>query len=452
MDVLTSKTHTTTRGLTYAYHTALAAPGKPTLLFLHGFPSSSWDWTHQVAHFAPKGYGLVVPDMLGYGGTDKPTDAALTCRGSSSSHTTGGSRVASRVLNLFPLRVTAVAFLSVGYVAPNPSFDYLGDSAVIRERFGRDFFGYWEFFSEDGADEVIEEHNPPPPYATPDVIAHYKTALLQGGMAAPLKWYTVNTAGLNSKDDALVPDAYYSFAQPVFFGGTAKDAISLPAVGLAALKAHAKGPLTYREFDSDHWIMLSHSERLNNELDEWIAGLGANCKTEQDRAQLFILIHFRLPKAIKRHRSKLGRLQFLHPFWSDETPRDVQRYLREPLNLLPPFKPLHKDVATVPANPEGPALNIGLREGDFLYTEVLKFGQRHGAHERAKSERVAAFEPGLSDLGATFEDAAPTTSGKNRTLEVYCLCVDGMDGVQRYGIAERDHGIFFLISGWKHEA
>ncbi|TFY74221.1 hypothetical protein EWM64_g9792 [Hericium alpestre] len=172
----------------------------------------------------------------------------------------------------------------------------------------------------------------------------------------------------------------------------------------------------------------------------------------QDRAQLFILILFRLLKAIKRHRSKRGRLQFLHPFWSDATPRDVQRYLREPLNLLPPFKPLQKDVATVPADPEGPFLNHGLPEVDFLYTEVLKFGQRHGAHGLAESDRVAAFEPGLSDLSATFEDAAPPSGGKNRTLAVIYLCVDGVDSVQRYDIAERDHGIFFLIIEWKHEA
>ena len=47
---------------------------KPTILFLHGFPSSSFDWRRQFDYFASRGYGVVAPDLLGYGGTDKPHD------------------------------------------------------------------------------------------------------------------------------------------------------------------------------------------------------------------------------------------------------------------------------------------------------------------------------------------------------------------------------------------
>ncbi len=64
------------RGLIYHYYYSPAAPGKPTLFFIHGFPSTSFDWHRQVAHFEPKGYGLIVPDTLGYGGTSKPQDPA----------------------------------------------------------------------------------------------------------------------------------------------------------------------------------------------------------------------------------------------------------------------------------------------------------------------------------------------------------------------------------------
>jgi soluble epoxide hydrolase / lipid-phosphate phosphatase len=66
-----------TRGLQYHYYAAPAEPGKPTLLFLHGFPSTSYDWRHQVSFFQDNGYGLIVPDMLGYGGTSKPLDPEL---------------------------------------------------------------------------------------------------------------------------------------------------------------------------------------------------------------------------------------------------------------------------------------------------------------------------------------------------------------------------------------
>ena len=48
---------------------------KPTILFLHGFPSSSFDWRRQFDYFASRGYGVLAPDLLGFGGTDKPNDA-----------------------------------------------------------------------------------------------------------------------------------------------------------------------------------------------------------------------------------------------------------------------------------------------------------------------------------------------------------------------------------------
>ncbi|KAF9069430.1 hypothetical protein BDP27DRAFT_1222502, partial [Rhodocollybia butyracea] len=40
------------------------------LVLLHGFPSSSKDWRKE-----EKGFGLIVPDMLAYGGTSKPLDS-----------------------------------------------------------------------------------------------------------------------------------------------------------------------------------------------------------------------------------------------------------------------------------------------------------------------------------------------------------------------------------------
>jgi pimeloyl-ACP methyl ester carboxylesterase len=60
--------------LKYHYYYSPAASGKPTLLFLHGFPSTAHDWNRQINYFQPKGYGILAPDMLGFGGTSRPTD------------------------------------------------------------------------------------------------------------------------------------------------------------------------------------------------------------------------------------------------------------------------------------------------------------------------------------------------------------------------------------------
>lgn len=72
---LFAKKATLTDGTTYGYVAiAPAQSGKPTFLFLHGYPSSSYDWRHQITDLSAAGYGVIAPDLLGYGDTDKPAD------------------------------------------------------------------------------------------------------------------------------------------------------------------------------------------------------------------------------------------------------------------------------------------------------------------------------------------------------------------------------------------
>lgn len=77
MDQALYKDLITSRGVRYHYYTSAPRDSKPVLLLLHGFPSTSWDWHRQVPFFESHSYGLIVPDMLGYGGTDKPTDPQI---------------------------------------------------------------------------------------------------------------------------------------------------------------------------------------------------------------------------------------------------------------------------------------------------------------------------------------------------------------------------------------
>lgn len=74
LDPASYKSRRTSRGYNYSYYYSAPSGSKPTLIFLHGFPSTSNDWHYQVAYFKSEGYGLIVPDMLGYGGTDKPLE------------------------------------------------------------------------------------------------------------------------------------------------------------------------------------------------------------------------------------------------------------------------------------------------------------------------------------------------------------------------------------------
>lgn len=61
-------------GTKYGFVHIKPSDDKPYLLLCHGFPSSSYDWRHQINHFAGLGYGVLAPDLLGYGDTDKPSN------------------------------------------------------------------------------------------------------------------------------------------------------------------------------------------------------------------------------------------------------------------------------------------------------------------------------------------------------------------------------------------
>ena len=186
---------TTTRGFKYHYYYVAAQGTKPTLLFNHGYPSSSQDWHRIVPHFEQQGYGIIVPDALGYGGTDKPTDPAVykgtllakdlvdildaekldkviavghdwyetfkitpVSRRISHRNIYSGSWIISRLANVAPERVSAYVFLDVGYVTPNPDANFEADLQATKKIYGYDLYGYQAFFASDEAAEVLEKN------------------------------------------------------------------------------------------------------------------------------------------------------------------------------------------------------------------------------------------------------------------------------------------------------
>lgn len=194
MDSSNYKDTQTCRGLKYHYYFSPAQASKPTILFIHGFPSTSRDWTKQVAHFQPLGYGIVVPDLLGYGGTDKPRNheayraslmtrdvidildaeglkqvvvishdwcvlsSAVGCRPSHHEFIIHrGTWFTSRLMNFFPERFHGTAFLASGYMAPL-AWDYEKMNADSKRELGYDVMGYHSFMASEGADKLMEDH------------------------------------------------------------------------------------------------------------------------------------------------------------------------------------------------------------------------------------------------------------------------------------------------------
>jgi soluble epoxide hydrolase/lipid-phosphate phosphatase len=70
-----AKKATLSDGTTYGYVNIIPShASNPTFLLLHGYPSSSYDWRHQIGGLQSAGYGVIAPDLLGYGDTDKPSE------------------------------------------------------------------------------------------------------------------------------------------------------------------------------------------------------------------------------------------------------------------------------------------------------------------------------------------------------------------------------------------
>ncbi|KAJ6539724.1 Alpha/Beta hydrolase protein [Mycena capillaripes] len=121
-------------GHTWAYVDA-NPQGTTTILCLHGFPDLGYGYRHQIGPWSRAGFRVIVPDMLGYGGSDAPIDPAqyttkrlagdltalLTALGVDRAVVVGhdwGSFTAGRVALWHPDRVLALVVMSVPFTPP----------------------------------------------------------------------------------------------------------------------------------------------------------------------------------------------------------------------------------------------------------------------------------------------------------------------------------------------
>jgi pimeloyl-ACP methyl ester carboxylesterase len=105
--------------------------GRPVVL-LHGFPDTGRLWRHQVPALAHAGFKVIVPDLRGYGASDKPEDVdaygipflagdvlgVLDAAGVERAHVVGhdwGAALAWATASLVPDRVDHLVALSVGH-------------------------------------------------------------------------------------------------------------------------------------------------------------------------------------------------------------------------------------------------------------------------------------------------------------------------------------------------
>lgn len=155
----------------------------------------------------------------------------------------------------------------------------------------------WKTVILEGAlQKALEEDfsAPPAPWFTEEHKKEFLDTFLEGGLLAPTRWYTINLNGMSDDDDksglftindclrkhsyALYPSEIPQerllppTSAPLFFAGAKKDYICrIELVRMICegdlLKEHE---VTLHEFDSDHWIIMSHADELNKALEEWL--------------------------------------------------------------------------------------------------------------------------------------------------------------------------------------
>ncbi|KAF8973706.1 Alpha/Beta hydrolase protein [Flammula alnicola] len=296
-------------------------PPLPALLFLHGFPTSSRLWRHQVKYFHERGFSVCAPDLLGLGDTSKPAvaeayRASLICKdiieildaeGLHIVIAIGhdlGSKVASRLANFYPERFQAYAFLAVPYCAPRPLSKMDHSLRLTKKMCGYELCGHTHFYAEDNADKIIENHldsffsamfpsdpkmwvtqvapigalkswlerdakAPMASYVKPEDITVWRNLVSQEGIAAALCWYKALVSGVNADDDKPIPLERYPVHQPVFFAAANHDYISRSTLGVAIINYNCKNA-TIREFQDGHWLMMSSPAEVNAALFSWI--------------------------------------------------------------------------------------------------------------------------------------------------------------------------------------
>ncbi|KAF9022961.1 alpha/beta-hydrolase [Hymenopellis radicata] len=327
MDSSLYKETTVSRGLVYRYFSSPARDSdKPTLLFLHGFPSASQDWEPQVVFFQAHGYGLIVPDMLGYGGTAKPMEPEahapfLMCKDIvdildaekvDSVIVVGhdlGATTTSRLADLYPDsdRFVAFAFLALGYYPIRRENDYEAVMEQTRAVLGYGLIGYWTFFAEADAPGIIEGNldsffalvyakdpalwatdlapldafkqwildgrtTPVADFITAEDLETFKKTIRDNGIAAPLIWYKVYMAGIDVEDAKAISAESREVKKPTFLGTAEQDRICLAPMQVEIMKKFCPNHVI-RRYDAGHWMPIECQDQVNTDLLEWIEGL-----------------------------------------------------------------------------------------------------------------------------------------------------------------------------------
>lgn len=273
--------------LTFTAHAAGPGDGR-LVLFLHGFPQTSFEWRHQMAALAAAGYRAVAYDQRGYSPGARPegvdryhlehlvadvlavADGLGAARFDLVGHDWGGG-VAWVVAARHPDRVRTLTAVSMPHPAAFAEALFGGD----REQAAKS--SYLAVLRAEGAAEALllagdgdglRRVFAGTGHPAPEALDEYVGVLTQpGALTAALNWYR----SLSPDDAPAVLGALEPVAVPTLYVWGDGDT----ALGRAAAEAtaeHVEGPYRFEALAGvGHWIPEEVPERLNELLLEHLA-------------------------------------------------------------------------------------------------------------------------------------------------------------------------------------
>lgn len=323
-----TKKATLSDGTTYGYiHIPPASPSKPTFLLVHGAPSSSYIWHHQIELLPKAGFGVIAPDLLGYGDTDRPaeveayqiyrlaghlhelvTKAVGVNKVIGVGHDFGSGLLSHTYLHHRDL-FTGIIFVAVGFIHLNARFDPDFMISLSKQLVGYSTAGYTKLFISPQGASIIEQHdklfdsvlftkdpalwkqhlgpegallkfleagNPVPvgDWISPQELQMHNRILKHGGYTGPLNWYKAAALLDPAKEDVELPDDQKKIEVPTVFIATTKDYAIIKDVQIQMTKAVAPH-VKVVTLDTGHWAMLEARDEVESLLEEFGAEVAA---------------------------------------------------------------------------------------------------------------------------------------------------------------------------------
>jgi pimeloyl-ACP methyl ester carboxylesterase len=262
-------------GVGIAYE--VTGEGRPVVL-LHGFPDSGRLWRHQVRSLADAGFKVIVPDMRGYGRSDKPADVAtynmlflvsdigavLDDAGVDRAHVVGhdwGAAVAWVLASVAPERVDHLITLSVGH----PS-TFRADGFVQHEK-----SWYMLLFQFEGIAEHWLSDNDWANFRNwghhPDAAAVIGQLEADRSLTPGLNWYRANIP----PESYIAPPLDLPAVQAPTMGVWSNGDIALTEGQMMRSAGHVSGPWRYERLEGPgHWMQLEAPDDVNRLLADFL--------------------------------------------------------------------------------------------------------------------------------------------------------------------------------------